>query len=133
MKYFLLLLFMIPCISINAGSQATDVSIEAGVVNKDLTVESEYPSSADTSTELLVAPPSDVHVICDDNCVNSEPKQLDNKSVKIIPVQPVVVPIIAPVLTIQKPQVVKHTKNKSKKVMKTKAKLVSEEGCKPAK
>ena len=72
---------MIPGLSIKAGPLSPDVSVEAGVVNNTLDI-NDTPTP---STESLVPGTEELKPICDENCQKTEPVQLENHSVIILP------------------------------------------------
>lgn len=81
MKYFLLILFMIPGISIVASPRSDTVKVEAGVVDKTLSVDGELVNEPATDplipAELLAPTTDQLQPICDEKCQKSESKQID--------------------------------------------------------
>ena len=102
---------MIPGLSIKAGPLATDVSIEAGVVNNTLDI-NDTPTP---STEALVPGTEELKPICNETCLKMTPLQLENHSVITLPTPTAVPPKNVspdPAITIKSKQVKKTKKTK---------------------
>ena len=80
MKYLLIFLFMIPCISIKAGPQTTAVTVGAGVVSNTLNVDdfvTDEPVTDPLISSDIASHNLKMHGICDTACQKSEPKQIN--------------------------------------------------------
>lgn len=118
---------MIPGVSINtnAGPQSTDVTVEAGVVNKNLNIDDQVENAPPVDT--LNAPAGEIQPICDEKCQQTEPKQLGDVNKLNAPALNTTT-----VTTTPEPVVTKKTTKATSK-SKKKVKHATTTGCTPAK